>query len=295
MYTDMKRKIYLDGELGEKYGRELTMNVGTVAEVFRCLEANYPGVKQYLLDAHERGIGFLCEVAGTPIETEAELIMEFPEGSFYISPQPVGSKSGPLKIIIGIALVALAFYAPLIFPGLQVAAGQAAGAGFTLAGTAGTAQLVVAMIGVNLALTGLSQVLAPDPSTDGPEQDDNYLFQGSGQTIVEGDPIPVLYGRLRIPGRPISFQVRNQYQEIRNVQDYGGNTDDTDTDPPVQQEEFEYLPTPGDDPTPTNPGGTPSNTGGNTSEGGGGGGTGGGAGGGPANKGTDQLNQKNHD
>ena len=286
----MKRKVYLDGELGEKYGRELTMNVGTVAEVFRCLEANYPGVKQYLLDAHERGIGFLCEVAGTQIENEAELIMEFPEGSFYIAPHPVGAKSGPLKIIIGIALVALAFYAPVLFTQLPGAAG---GAGFTLTGFAGTAQLVVAAIGVNLAMTGLSQILAPDPSTDGPEQDDNYLFQGSGQTILEGDPIPILYGRLRIPGRPISFEVRNQYQEIRNTQEYGGITDDDDVDLPVEEDEFEYLPTPGEESSPGNPGGTPSNTGGGGTQGGGGGGAPGG--GGAANKGTDQLNQPNHD
>ena len=40
----MNRKIYLDGELGDKYGRELSMNASSFPEVFKCLEANYPDI-----------------------------------------------------------------------------------------------------------------------------------------------------------------------------------------------------------------------------------------------------------
>ena len=62
-------------------------------------------------------------------------------------------------------------------------------------------------MGLNLTLTSLAMSDAPDPSVDksGPQ---SYLFNGSEQNIVEGDPVPVLYGRLRVPGRPISFDVR---------------------------------------------------------------------------------------
>ena len=59
--------------------------------------------------------------------------------------------------------------------------------------------------------------MAPDPSVDN-NQDESYLFQGTGQTLIEGDPVPVLYGKLRVPGRPISLQVRN---EKLNYIDYG--------------------------------------------------------------------------
>ena len=268
----MNRKVYLDGELGDRYGKELTMNVDSIGEVFRCLEANYPGVRNHLLDCHERNIGFLCEVGGSPIENELELSLAFPEGSFYISPQPVGAKSAGLKIIIGIALIAAAFYAPVLF-GME--------AGLVAGGIGSFAQLTVMGIGVNLALAGVMQIMAPDPSTDGAEQDDSYLFQGSGQTILEGDPIPVLYGKLRVPGRPISFEVKNQYQTIRNDRSYGGVTPPSDeTDLPTQEEEFEYLPPPGEQDT----NGTPT-----TPPGGGGGG------GGAANKESDLLITRNHD
>jgi len=270
----MNRKVYLDGELGDRYGKELTMNVDSIGEVFRCLDANYPGVRSHLLDCHERNIGFLCEVGGSPIESELELSLAFPEGSFYISPQPVGAKSAGLKIIIGIALVAAAFAFPILMPTV----GQA---GLLTGGTfASFAQLTVMGIGVNLALSGVMQIMAPDPSTDGAEQDDAYLFQGSGQTILEGDPIPVLYGKLRVPGRPISFEVKNQYQTIRNDRSYGGVTPPSDdTDLPTQEEEFEYLPPPGEQDTNGNPTTPP----------------GGGGGGGAANKESDLLITRNHD
>ena len=64
-------------------------------------------------------------------------------------------------------------------------------------------------LGVNLAIGGIQQMMAPDPSTDN-QQDESYIFQGSKQNIVEGDPVPVLYGELRIPGRTISFHTRRK-------------------------------------------------------------------------------------
>ena len=54
-----------------------------------------------------------------------------------------------------------------------------------------------------------------------------YLFQGTGQTLIEGDPVPVLYGKLRVPGRPISLQVRN---ERSNYIDYGTTYADSTAD-----------------------------------------------------------------
>jgi len=70
-----------------------------------------------------------------------------------------------------------------------------------------TAGKATAMLALNLAMTGMQQLMAPDPSVDeGPE---NYLFNGSGQNIQEGDPVPLLYGELRVPGRPVSVYIRS--------------------------------------------------------------------------------------
>lgn len=223
----MKRKVYLDGELGEKYGRELTLNVNSFAEVFQLLEANYPELRKYLIDCHEKDIGFLCEIAETPLTTEEELLLSYPEGSMYICPHPMGAKSGGLKILAAIAIVLVTAYVGgyQFFGNSMLSFGQAISA----TGIGGLSALGLA---VNLALTGIMQIMAPDPATDTQQQDESYLFQGSGQTIVEGDPVPVLYGKLRVPGRPISFAIQNASQSFNNVNSFSrGVTTPRDTSP----------------------------------------------------------------
>ena len=191
----MQRKIYLEGELGAKFGKEYTMNVSSFSEVLRCLECNFSNFRQYLISCAENNVGFVCQVAGNPLNSEAELLLEYGEGDMVISAVPAGSKSAAGKILAAIAIAALIFYAP--------------GTLFIEAGKLTTLGAITAGVAVNLALAGIQQMMAPDPSVDN-DQDESYLFQGTGQTLVEGDPVPVLYGKLRVPGRPISLQLRNE-------------------------------------------------------------------------------------
>ena len=200
----MNRKVYLEGEIGEKFGKEFTMPAVSFSEVFRCLQCNYPELRKYLIDCEERNIGFVCEVAGSPLNSEAELLLEYNEGDMVITPLPMGSKSGGAKILAAVAIVVLTAVTGgyNLFGNSMISFGQAIGA-------TGTYGLVALGVATNLALTGIQQIMAPDPSVDN-DQDESYLFQGTGQTLVEGDPVPVLYGKLRVPGRPISLQVRNE-------------------------------------------------------------------------------------
>lgn len=195
----MQRKIYLEGELGAKFGKEFTMNVNSFSEVFRCLECNFSNFRQYLISCAENNVGFVCEVAGNPLNSEAELLLEYGEGDMVISAIPAGSKSAAAKILAAIAIAIVVFNPALL--GLSETLFIAEGV-LTVKGA------VALGVATNLALAGIQQIMAPDPSVD--DQDQSYLFQGSGQTIVEGDPVPLLYGKLRVPGRPISLQVRNE-------------------------------------------------------------------------------------
>ena len=68
------------------------------------------------------------------------------------------------------------------------------------------ARAVMAATAVHLGMSGLTEMMMPDPATDG-DQESSYLFNGAEQNIIEGDPVPVLYGHLRVPGQPISFDV----------------------------------------------------------------------------------------
>ena len=227
----MKRKVYLDGELGDKYGRELTMDVSSFPEVFKCLEANYPELKNYLIDCHEKDVGFICKVAGEGLSDETELSLLYPAGDMYISPQPAGSKSAGAKILAAIAIVAIVVITGGFGAG-GVGAAVSAAEGVTALQTIAT--LTALSLAINLALAGIQQLMAPDPSTEsGADQDEAYLFQGSGQTILEGDPVPILYGQLRVPGRPISFRVQNENQRFYNRGDSGSDIG-TDNNTPLQ-------------------------------------------------------------
>jgi predicted phage tail protein len=220
----MMRNVYLEGEMGEKFGTKFQMSAPKVSDVIKCMDCNHPSFKQYLMDCHNNDIGFEIDVANNKLDYEAEMLMNLQEGDVTITPIPAGSKSGGQKILAAIAIFALmAATGGLTGMGGTVTTTTpfAAGGGVsvtvpTVAGNAGwavaaggglnTVGFAGAMIAVNLGMMGLSQLMAPDPATDS-DQEQSYLFNGSQQNIVEGDPVPVLYGRLRVPGQPVNFEV----------------------------------------------------------------------------------------
>ena len=208
----MMRNVYLEGEMGERFGTGFQVNAPKVSDVLRCIECNHPSFKQYLIKCHEESVGFEIDVANSKIDYTEELLMNLKEGDVTITPLPAGSKSGGGKILAAIALIALAVAMPTIAGSLMhivPAAGGGtamAGIGVGMAANMGVIQLGLGALAVNLGMTGIMQMMAPDPAVDG-DQEQNYLFNGNQQNIVEGDPIPVLYGKLRVPGQPVNFEV----------------------------------------------------------------------------------------
>ena len=230
----MKRKVYLEGEIGHRFGKEFEMAADSFSDVFRCLKCNFDGFMPYLQECHEKNIGFLLEVEGKPIKHEAEALLLYKEGDMIITSVPAGSKSGPGKILAAVAVTVMTAGMGAIVAGAATGAGAAGsmaalGATFgSFSGFTGTLSAMLSAGGglgfmanmglglaVNLALGGIQQMMAPDPSTDN-EQDESYIFQGSKQNIAEGDPVPVLYGELRIPGRTVSFHTRSERTQFAN-------------------------------------------------------------------------------
>tara|TARA_S200002703_G_scaffold156099_4_gene161121 strand:- start:1461 stop:2192 length:732 start_codon:yes stop_codon:yes gene_type:complete len=223
----MLRKVYLDGEMAQKFGPEFTIYAKSVGDVFENLSCNFPEMRKYLIDCHENDIGFLCQVGDEGLQEEKELLLSMGEGDVYISPQPAGSKSAIGKILAAVAIVALVAVGGAIIAGGGLTA-LGGGLGALQAGLAYAAStwagLAVLGVAVNLALTGIQQLMAPDPSVDdfNNDRETSYLFRGSEQTILEGDPVPVLYGQLRIPARPIGFELRNKTNTFYNYNYNGG-------------------------------------------------------------------------
>lgn len=200
------KTVVLEGFLGDKYGRHWEIAGNSYKHIFGCIEANYPEFRQDLIDYYLAG-GGLAILDGSDLVNDIEdLQYEIKADSLVISPIPEGSKSGGAKILLGALLIA-----SLFLPGSSVligayAAGSATGG--ALVGTAAGALLggaslnlvglAIVGLGINLALTGIQQLLAPDPSVDTNEQ--NYLFSGPQTTVASGNPVPILCGEMIIGG-----------------------------------------------------------------------------------------------
>jgi len=240
----MKRNVYLEGDLGSTFVPYLDMECDTPAQVFQCLNGNFDDkFRTYMLDKHEKGVNFHIEIAKEEIENPLELLMPLKEGDIIVTPIPAGSKSGPLKIIAAIALIAVTYgYGASLIASANTAAAassaaatsaaglsgasiavtqtttfmSAMGAALGAGGLGGTLSLMAVGMATNLAMAGINQMMAPDPSTDS-DSEQSYLFNGAEQNIIEGDPVPLLYGRLRVPGQPIGFEVGGTSSSTFNV------------------------------------------------------------------------------
>lgn len=208
----MLRKVYLEGEMGDKFGTGFQIYADSVADVMRNLEANLgEEIRGYLVDCHDKDIGFVVEVADNTFDTEAELLMPMHEGDVTITPMPAGSKSALGKILAAIVLVIVAIYVPQMLTQLKPGVGLLGSGAVKVTGTflglqASTISLGLGLMAASLAMMGIMQMMAPDPAVD-EAMPETYLFNGPEQNVVQGDPVPVLYGRLRVAGQPVNFEI----------------------------------------------------------------------------------------
>jgi len=220
----MQRNIYLEGELGTKFGAHMLINAPTITDVLKLIDVNNPEFRPYLFECHEKGIDFAIDIAGEELEYAEELLLTLHEGDVTITPIPEGGGGGFKKFLIAAAmLTAMAVSGGMLNPAMTpggfglggmvpVAGGGNVGfmaglKGFTIMGSSMLGKLAV-LGATSLAMTGLNEMMAPDPSVD-IDEEQSYLFNGQQQNILEGDPVPVLYGELQVPGQPINFETEN--------------------------------------------------------------------------------------
>lgn len=191
----MLRTVHLQGELGKRYGEQREIDADSFIDVIDCLSANFDDFRSYFAECYEKNIYFAFKINDKVAENIEEIFIPLQEGDIIITPVPAGEgKLGKALGVIAGGLIAF-FAAPI-----------AAGIGLT--GTAATiGGGLFKLLGTNMLNSNAQKLLAEDPSAD-TEQDPTYLFTGSDQNISSDDPVPVCYGRLRIPSRPVSFEVR---------------------------------------------------------------------------------------
>lgn len=185
------KKLILEGVLGEKFGREhrIGKSVKSFSDALRLVEANNPGLKGALRElAVDQGVDFIVKTGEKTSLSERELNINLEADVVTLIPVPAGAgKLGEIfKIIVGVVLLVVAYLYPPTAPFLIP-------------------------LGTALISSGLTNLLMPDVNRDENQAPggESYLFQGAAQNSTEGQPVPVLYGRLRVGGRPIGLEVIN--------------------------------------------------------------------------------------
>ena len=184
--------VLLYGELAKKYGKFHRYAVRNVPEAIRALEANYRGFKQSI-----RADGQYRVVVDKKLIGEDELGKTAID-TIKIVPLVQGAGRGVGQIILGIALIAVAWWNPMGW-GTLTSANFATATSASL--TAGKLALsAMAMVGRALIMGGVSQMLTKSPKleagADRPDNKPSYAFDGPVNTAAQGNPVPLAYGKI---------------------------------------------------------------------------------------------------
>lgn len=233
------QRVRLLGELGERFGAEHTYyNLRTPADAIKILCINKPEFKDFLLKSEENGIGYQVLQGGQDFGYE-ELLLPFGEKDLIIVPVLSGSGDGVGKVLAGIGLIALALINPF---------GAAAIGTFGLTNAIAVSSILPAVgaIGVSLALSGVAQMISPQPQvptlggfggfagggstrmgsrnrTNGPENvtsgidgQQSYAYTGAANTVGVGATVPLAYGKVLVGSHLLKskFQIADESDPV---------------------------------------------------------------------------------
>jgi len=204
------QSVYLVGGI-EKFGPHWEAECSNIRDIFKLIECQTPGFRKYLVDAAEAGVGFEIQRGEEFLEEPDELFLSLNNEDIIITEVPAGSKSAGSKILAALAIITV-----ILLPGGPSLAGSMKSIAAGTAQFGAYATVSAAMLAVNLAIAGITQLLAPGPQTD-EGTDPSYLFNGPQNTIAQGLPVPVAYGELIVGGMPISVSYTGASEYSKNI------------------------------------------------------------------------------
>lgn len=195
-----RKRIFLYGALGD-FGTHFDLAITTPVEAISAIGAQCDEFCQQLRHGH-----YLVFAGGRRRRrglAGPDLAKPFPEYHLHIMPALTGRGKNDGKLLLGLSLLGLSFV-----PGVQASlsaefarfGSTIGGAGFgELAGDFGSKLLGGAASW--LILSSASETLAPQPrNLAGQVRSDSFnLFQQG----AEGQPIPMIYGRVRVESPPV--------------------------------------------------------------------------------------------
>ena len=219
-------KVY--GALRKKLGQcRFEFEADTPAQALKALCVNFPWLTKWLLDSEQDGVGYRVTIGKEKLsdETASALALPWSEKEvFSITPIVAGAGRGGGQIALGIGLLAFAIIAGPAVAAFGTAATPAVGGVVGLGGSLGTAAsgfilgsaaaTAIGTVGAALVLGGIAQAISPSPVLSGvgfstergsdAAKFESFSFSGIVNTVKQGLPVPVAYGRVYVGSAVIS-------------------------------------------------------------------------------------------
>jgi predicted phage tail protein len=217
-------KVILHGKLGEDIGKEWDLEVSSVNEAFRAIEANTRKLRKWIINNKNYEYHILLN----------KKILNIPNDPLKVTGSEVFClyKKNQLKTIDLVPnIVGASWYAWAEIVGGAVAIGAGATAGQSWNPVPTTLAPAVIIAGIALIADGVSRLVSKPPPTipfqaqqattsnqgsigdgqgilGGPQ---SYLFNGPVNLVGEGGPVPVGYGTLMVGSIAANVYYENTY------------------------------------------------------------------------------------
>ena len=176
----------------KQFGTSFKMDVETVPEALRALMTQVKGLREHIEKGHYevRADGKL--LAESSLDTNLN-------ASLHITPvvKGAGKNGGLMQIVVGVVMIAAAFWT----------GGASMGAWSAMQSAAFAA-------GVGMVMGGIAQLLTKMPSMD-PMKDSEDLksssFSNLDNMTAQGAPVPLIYGKMMVGSKVLSQGVRSIY------------------------------------------------------------------------------------
>lgn len=214
----MMRTIHLYGHLKKQFGAKHRFDVRTAAEALRALNCAFPGDFVTALQSGSYKLVRGSKTSGMQLDLDLVSSFNLGQADLHLIPVAAGAANnkGVAKTIVGVALIGAAIFmsggtlaAPL--SGMGATAFSIGGMGVTWGN--------IALLGLGIALSGVSTLLAGDAKSEEKKSDESYTINGPTNIASEGTAIPLIYGECIVGSVNVSFDA-----DIEDIGSYQGVT-----------------------------------------------------------------------
>ena len=186
-------EVIIHGEMGKIFGETHKLKVSKLLEILKALSVTRNGFKNYIINSSSEGINYAMIDPKNPEKT-FKSAQEFQETDapeiIHIVPSISGAAVGAfVSAVVGIATTAVAAVGTFLASG-----------GF------------LANLAIGLIIQGIMSLLFPVelPKAQTAEtkiDTSSYIFSNLDNNLVQGFPIPLMYGELRVGSNIIGTSV----------------------------------------------------------------------------------------